>query len=144
MNMRLLRYARYQIPDFVIHRLALPLILVAVAAALPTYLTTKSMPPGWMQSAQGIRFAHQMFSQSVTLYLPLGAFVWPLAGSVAIAQHLCPIAGPWENICCSGNGKCARDGAAAYGPAVGLSPIWIAPDELKADAVPPGYFYVVF
>jgi ABC-type multidrug transport system permease subunit len=73
--MRLLRYARYQLPDFVIHRLTLPLILLAFAAGLPTYLMTKNTPPGWMQSAQGIMLAKQMFSQSITLYLPLGAFV---------------------------------------------------------------------
>ena len=36
---------------------------------------TKNTPPGWMQSAQGINLAKQMFAQSITLYLPLGAFV---------------------------------------------------------------------
>ena len=75
MNTRLLRYSRYQLPDFVIHRLTLPLILLAFAAGLPTYLMTKNTPPGWMQSPQGINLAKQMFSQSITLYLPLGAFV---------------------------------------------------------------------
>jgi ABC-type multidrug transport system permease subunit len=74
-NARLLRYGRYQLPDFVIHRLTLPLILLAFAAGLPTYLMTKNTPPGWMQSPQGINLAKQMFSQSITLYLPLGAFV---------------------------------------------------------------------
>jgi ABC-type multidrug transport system permease subunit len=56
-------------------RLVLPLILLAFAAGLPTYLMTKNTPPGWMQSGQGIVLAKQMFSQSITLYLPLGAFV---------------------------------------------------------------------
>jgi hypothetical protein len=74
-NTRLLRYGRYQLPDFVIHRLALPLVLLAFAAGLPTYMMTKNTPPGWMQSPQGINLAKQMFSQSITLYLPLGAFV---------------------------------------------------------------------
>jgi hypothetical protein len=74
-NARLLRYSRYQVPDFLQHRLALPLILLAFAAGLPTYLMTKNTPPGWMQSPQGINLARQMFSQSITLYLPLGAFV---------------------------------------------------------------------
>jgi hypothetical protein len=74
-NTRLLRYSRYQLPDFLTQRLALPLILLAFAAGLPTYLMTKNVPPGWMQSPQGMNLAHQMFSQSITLYLPLGAFV---------------------------------------------------------------------
>ncbi len=75
MNTRLLRYARYQAPEFVTHRLALPLILLVFAAGLPTYVMTKNTPPGWMQSPQGINLARQMFSQSITLFLPLGAFV---------------------------------------------------------------------
>jgi ABC-type multidrug transport system permease subunit len=74
-NTRLLRYARYQLPDFLQQRLVLPLILLAFAAGLPTYLMTRNTPPGWMQSPQGIGLAKQMFSQSITLYLPLGAFV---------------------------------------------------------------------
>jgi hypothetical protein len=74
-NTRLLRYARYQIPEFVQHRLVLPLILLAFAGGLPTYLMTKNTPPGWMQSPQGINLAKQMFAQSITLFLPLGAFV---------------------------------------------------------------------
>jgi ABC-type multidrug transport system permease subunit len=57
------------------HRLALPLVLMAFTAALPTYLMTKNTPPGWMQSPQGINLAKQMFTQSITLFLPLGAFV---------------------------------------------------------------------
>ncbi len=75
MNTRLLRYSRFQVPEFLQHRLALPIILLAFIAGLPTYLMTKNVPPGWMQSAQGINLARQMFSQSITLYLPLGAFV---------------------------------------------------------------------
>jgi ABC-type multidrug transport system permease subunit len=74
-NTRLLRYSRYQLPDFLLQRLTLPLVLLAFAAGLPTYLMMKNTPPGWMQSPQGINLARQMFSQSITLYLPLGAFV---------------------------------------------------------------------
>ena len=75
MNARLLRYSRYQLPDFLQQRLALPIILLAFVAGLPTYLMTKNTPPGWMQSPQGINLAKQMFAQSITLFLPLGAFV---------------------------------------------------------------------
>lgn len=75
MNARLLRYSRYQAPDFLLQRLTLPLVLLAFAAGLPTWLMTKDAPAGFMQSPQGINLAKQMFSQSITLYLPLGAFV---------------------------------------------------------------------
>ncbi len=75
MNTKLLRYARYQIPEFIQHRLALPIILLAFIAGLPTYLMTKNVPPGWLQSPQGINSVKQLFSQSLTLFLPLGAFV---------------------------------------------------------------------
>jgi hypothetical protein len=80
MNARLLRYSRYQVLEFVQHRLALPLVLLAFVAGLPTYLMTKNTPPGWMQSAQGVNLAKQMFASSITLFLPLGAFV----GSVGV------------------------------------------------------------
>ena len=75
MNSRLLRYSRFQARDFVTQRLALPLILLLFAAALPVYLTIKDTPPGFMLTRQGEFFAKQIFAQSITLYLPLGAFV---------------------------------------------------------------------
>lgn len=75
MNARLLGYSRFQASDFVTQRLALPIILLAFTAGLPTYLMTENTPPGWMQSPQGINLAKQMFAQSITLFLPLGAFV---------------------------------------------------------------------
>jgi hypothetical protein len=74
-NPKLLRYARYQLPDFLQRRLVLPLVLLAVSAGLPTYLMTRHTQPGFMDTAQGIGLAKQMFSQSITLFLPLGAFV---------------------------------------------------------------------
>jgi ABC-type multidrug transport system permease subunit len=73
-NARLLRYARYQVPEFIQHRLVLPIVLLAFAAGLPTYVMTRNTPPGWIQSPQGVNLAKQMF-QSITLFLPLGAFV---------------------------------------------------------------------
>ena len=75
MNTGLMRYVRYQVPDFFLQRLSLPLILVAFAAGLPAYLMTTHGPAGWLQSPQGISQVRQLFEQSVTLYLPLGAFV---------------------------------------------------------------------
>jgi hypothetical protein len=81
-NAKLLRYARFQASEFVVHRLALPLILVAFAAGLPTYLMMKSASAGWLQTPQGINAVRQVFAQSVTLFLPLGAFV----GAVGIVS----------------------------------------------------------
>ena len=40
-----------------------------------------------MQSPQGIDCAKQMFSQSITLYLPLGAFVGAVGVISADRQH---------------------------------------------------------
>ncbi len=87
MNTRLLRYARYQVVEFVVHRLTLPLILLAFAAGLPTYLRMKGTPPGWIQSPQGMNLAKQMFSQSITLFLPLGAFVGAVGVISTDRQH---------------------------------------------------------
>jgi hypothetical protein len=86
-NPSLLRYARYQVPDFLQRRLVLPLILLAVSAGLPTYLMTRHTPPGFMESAQGIGLAKQMFSQSITLFLPLGAFVGAVGAISADRQQ---------------------------------------------------------
>ena len=75
MKSGLMRYARYQLPDFFLYRLSLPLVLVAFAGGLPTYLMVSHGPPGWLESQQGINQVNQMFAQAITLYLPLGAFV---------------------------------------------------------------------
>jgi hypothetical protein len=75
MTARLLRYARFQVPEFILHRLALPVILIAFVTGLPTYLMTRNAAPGFLQSPQGINLVKQLFSQSLTLFLPLGAFV---------------------------------------------------------------------
>lgn len=87
MRTHLLRYSPYQLRDFLQQRLILPLILLAVAAGLPTWLMTRNTPPGFMQSQQGIDFAKQMFSQSITLYLPLGAFVGAVGVISADRRH---------------------------------------------------------
>jgi ABC-type multidrug transport system permease subunit len=73
MNASLLRYGSWQARDYLTQRLVPPLILVAFFAGLPTYMMTKNASPGFMQSPEGIRFAKQVFSQSVTLFLPLGS-----------------------------------------------------------------------
>lgn len=75
MSATLIRYSRCFAREFVVHRLAVVLILLAFVSGLPTYLMTKNTPSGFMQSTQGVMLARQMFAQSVTLFLPLGAFV---------------------------------------------------------------------
>ena len=76
----LLRYARYQLTDFLAQRLSLPLLLLAFVAALPTYMMAKHSAPDFMQTQMGANLAKQMFAQSITLFLPIGAFV----GSVGV------------------------------------------------------------
>jgi hypothetical protein len=73
MNAHLLRYGSWQARDYLTQRLVLPVILLAFVAGLPTYMITKGASPGFMQSPEGIRTAKQLFSQSVTLFLPLGS-----------------------------------------------------------------------
>jgi ABC-type multidrug transport system permease subunit len=85
-NTRLLRYSRFQVPEFIQHRLALPLVLIAFVGGLPTYLAATNVPPGWMQSPQGIVLAKQMFAQSISLFLPLGAFV-AAVGVISADRH---------------------------------------------------------
>src|ERR1700679_2733396 len=75
MNARLLGYARYQVEDYLTQRLVLPVLLLVFFAALPTYMMTKDAPPGFMHSPEGIKLANQLFSQSITLFLPLGGFL---------------------------------------------------------------------
>jgi hypothetical protein len=68
-------YARYQLRDSVTQRLSLPLIVVVIFSALPVYVMTKNSPAGFMNGAQGVNFAKQIFTQSVALFLPMGAFL---------------------------------------------------------------------
>jgi ABC-type multidrug transport system permease subunit len=82
----LLGYARYQLRDAVVQRLLLPLVVVTLFAALPAYMMTKNTPPGFMQGAQGINLARQMFAQSVTLFLPMGAFLCAV-GVISTDRH---------------------------------------------------------
>ena len=87
MNTKLLRYSRFQLPDFLMQRLSVPVIMLGFVAFFPTYMMTKNTTPGFMQSAQGISLARQMFSQSITLYLPIGAFVAGV-GVISADRHL--------------------------------------------------------
>jgi ABC-type transport system involved in multi-copper enzyme maturation permease subunit len=80
-------YARYQLRDSVALRLSLPIVLVAVLTALPVYIMTKHSPAGFIQTAQGISFAKQMYAQSVTLFLPLGAFLCAVGVMSTDRQH---------------------------------------------------------
>lgn len=70
---RSLAYLRYQLADYLVNRAALPVILVAFAAGLPLY-ATKSLPGFW-QTPEGTAQAGAMFRSTVTLFLPIGAFL---------------------------------------------------------------------
>jgi ABC-type multidrug transport system permease subunit len=83
----LVRYAQYQLRDALLQRLLLPLVIVSLFAALPAYLMTRNTPPGFMQGAQGINLAKQMFAQSITLFLPMGAFLCAVGVLSTDRQH---------------------------------------------------------
>ena len=70
---RSLAYVRYQLLDYLMNRASLPLILVAFAAGMPLY--AMKFPPGFWQTTEGASQAATMFRSTVTLFLPLGAFL---------------------------------------------------------------------
>lgn len=81
------RYARFQLWDTVTHRLALPVILVALFSALPAYMMVKNSPAGFAHGPQGVAFATQLYTQSTTLFLPLGAFLCAVGVASADRQQ---------------------------------------------------------
>jgi ABC-type multidrug transport system permease subunit len=68
-------YARYQLRDAVTQRLSLPLAVIAIFSALPVYVMAKNSPAGFIHGAQGANILKQMYTQSVALFLPMGAFL---------------------------------------------------------------------
>lgn len=82
-----LGYARYQLRDVLMLRLSLPLAVVVFFSAMPVYIMTRNSPAGFIHSAQGVNFATQMYSQSVTLFLPMGAFLCAVGVMSNDRQH---------------------------------------------------------
>jgi hypothetical protein len=80
-------YARYQLRDSVMQRLSLPLVLIAFFSAFPVYMMNKTSPAGFMGTPQGINFVKQLYAQSVTLFLPMGAFLCAVGVPSADRQH---------------------------------------------------------
>lgn len=72
---RLGAYARYQLTDYVLHRAALPTLLVVVIAGVTVYAMSKNGPSGFWASATGSQMAKSLFQQTMGLFLPLGAFM---------------------------------------------------------------------
>lgn len=80
-------YARYQLRDSVAQRLSLPLLVIGVFSALPLYVMMKNSPAGFMNSPQGANLVKQMYSQTVGLFLPLGAFLCAVGAASTDRQH---------------------------------------------------------
>jgi hypothetical protein len=70
---RSLAYLRYQLADYLINRASLPIILVAFLAGMPLY--AMKYPPGFWQTTEGSAQAMVMFRSTVTIFLPVGAFL---------------------------------------------------------------------
>jgi ABC-type multidrug transport system permease subunit len=81
------RYARYQAWDAIVHRLSLPLILIAILSALPAYMMARNSPADFLRGPQGTAFATQLYTQSTTLFLPLGAFMCAVGVASADRHH---------------------------------------------------------
>jgi hypothetical protein len=83
----LLEYARYQLRDAVTQRLSLPLVLIVFFSALPLYMMGKTSPAGFMHGAQGVNYVKQMYTQSVALFLPMGAYLCSVGVTSTDRQH---------------------------------------------------------
>jgi hypothetical protein len=68
-----LAYVRYQLSDYLMNRAALPVIMIILAAGLPLY-AAKTVPAFW-HSPDGAKMALGVYKSTVTLFLPLGAFL---------------------------------------------------------------------
>ncbi|MFI5312016.1 MAG: hypothetical protein ACHQQ3_12325 [Gemmatimonadales bacterium] len=73
MHGRAFGYLRYQLGDYLLQRAALPLVLVLITSGLPLWATLRRQPDAFA-GPRGAMFAHQLFTGTVVLFLPLGAF----------------------------------------------------------------------
>lgn len=71
---RLPAYLRYQLGDYLLQRAVLPLVLVLFIAGLPLYATLRQQPEFFDQT-RGALFARQLFTNTVTVFLPIGVFL---------------------------------------------------------------------
>ena len=82
---RLMAYLRYQLGDYLLQRASLPLILVLFVGGIPLYSMLHN-DAGFLTSPQGPRIVHQLYTSTVALFLPLGAFLGG-AGMVSSDRH---------------------------------------------------------
>ncbi len=78
---RLRAYLRFQLGDYLLQRAAVPFVLVLVVSGLPLWSTLRGQPD-FFRGPRGPFFAMQLYTGTVALFLPLGAF---LAGSGIIS-----------------------------------------------------------
>ena len=82
-----LGYAHYQLRDAVTQRLSLPLVVIVLFSALPLYMMGKTSPAGFMHGAQGAGYVKQLYTQTVALFLPMGAFLCSVGVPSTDRQH---------------------------------------------------------
>ena len=78
---RLTAYLRYQLGDYLLQRASIPLILVLFVAGLPLWSALRGQPD-FFRGPRGTFIAMQLYTTTVALFLPLGAF---LAGAGIIS-----------------------------------------------------------
>jgi ABC-type multidrug transport system permease subunit len=80
-------YARYQLRDAVTQRLSLPLVVIALFSALPLYMMARTSPADFVHGPQGVNVVKQLYTQSVALFLPMGAFLCAVGVASTDRQH---------------------------------------------------------
>ena len=70
---RLMAYLPYQLGDYLLQRAAIPVVLILLTVGLPLY--GMKTTPGYWATPQGHDLALQLFKSTVTLFLPVGAFL---------------------------------------------------------------------
>lgn len=78
---RLVAYLRFQLEDYLVQRAAIALILVLFVAGLPLWSTLRGQPD-FFKGPRGAAFAMQLYSGTLALFLPVGAF---LGGSAIVS-----------------------------------------------------------
>lgn len=82
---RLAAYLRYQLGDYLLQRAAIPIVLVVFVSGIPLWSTLRGQPD-LFQGARGPSFAMQLYTGTVTLFLPVGAFLAG-AGIISTDRH---------------------------------------------------------
>lgn len=82
---RLLAYARFQLGDYLLQRAAIAIVMVLFVAGLPLWGTLRGQPD-FFKTQRGPFFAMQLYTGTVALFLPIGAFLAG-AGIVSSDRH---------------------------------------------------------